>query len=145
MGDGHVDVIHHVGQHEQWHPGGFDRHEVVHGRARELHGPPDHVVDDGDPLVGGAEPEGVALAGHRTITTEPVVAGRLDAVLLVAGVYLVTGAVAGVEPAAVPQGVDGLVVPGGALRLAEGTLVGVHRQPVHGRDDPVHPLLATPL
>ncbi len=146
VGDGHVDVVDHVGQDEQRGAVGLDHHEVVDGPIGELDLAPDDVVDHGRTLIGGAEAKGPPLPpGQSAVAAEPVVARGQRARGLVARLDLLSGAVAGVEEPAVPQGVDGLVVAPGAQRLAVGALVGVHPQPVQGGHDPLHPFLTAPL
>jgi hypothetical protein len=79
------------------------------------------------------------------VAAAPVVAGGEDAGSLVPRSHFVVGATAGEQPTKIPQGVDGLVVALDPQRLAVGAFVGVHAQPVEGRQDSVNPLLAVAL
>ena len=146
VGDGHVDVVDHVGQHEQRCTVALDGHEVVHGLAGELDVPTDHVGDHHGPLVGRDEPQCPSLApGQAQGAAVAVVARRQDPGCLVAGGDLVMGARTGVQETGIPERVDSLVVAAGAQRLAVGTLVCLHAEPVQGRQDAVDPLLPVAL
>ena len=75
VGDPHVGVVDRVGQDEHGLPTRPEDHEVLEGGVLEDDVAPDDVVDDGLPLVGGAETQGPPGPGaEAAVAAEPVVA-----------------------------------------------------------------------
>jgi hypothetical protein len=147
VGDRHVPVVDDVRQDEKWLARGLDHHEVLERPPWKRHLSPDHVVDHGDPVVGYPEAQcerrAAVRTGQATLPAVPVVPrGGVAASPLL---DVVPAAVAGVEVPAFPEGVDSRLVERRAFRLAVRALVGVHPEPAHCRQDPVHPLLAIAL
>ena len=144
MGDLHITVVDRVGEHEERLPGGPGHHEVLHRVVREAHVAPDGVLYHRGTVVGGPKAQGTSGSSPETaITAETVVPG--GGVALGPLEHRLAGAVAGIEPTGLPEGIDRAVVELESLRLPVGALVGRHAEPVEGRGDAPRPLLAAAL
>ena len=140
----HVDVVDHVGQHEQRRARRLHHHEVLDGLVGEDHVAADEVVDHRRPLVGDPEAQRPPLAVEAPVAAEAVVAGC--GVAPWCGRRSRRGCTRRRRARPPPTGCrwPGLVGVG-ARRLPEGPLVGLHAQPRQRRQDAVDPLLAVAL
>ena len=137
VGDGHVDVVHRVGQQEHGRAIGALDHEVLEVGVVERDVAPDEVVDDGLAVVGDPEPQGAR--GEAAVAAPTVVAGRRVAG---PGLHVLPRAVAEVGVAGLVQASGRGAVGVKPLGLAVGTLVPVDPQPAQRALDALGQLVA---